>query len=318
MSDFDLELVPQVTPTLYFFGVTTARSSSRRMFPAWAEILGLGDARLVGLDFPINAPPEHYRCAVEHIKRDALSLGALVTTHKLNVLRAARDLFDDLSDEAAICGEVSCIYKREGRLIAHAVDPLTSGLAMRRFIEPGYWQKTGAAILCLGAGGSAAAIASHFMRTAAPEDQPQRMVFVNRGRPNLDHLQAIIARMPVSRIACEYLQNDNPTENDRLMGTLPPGSMVINATGMGKDTPGSPLTDAGVFPENGIAWDLNYRGELDFLRQARAQAESRRLHVEDGWNLFLLGWSHVVGSVFNVEITPALFAELSRAAEIIR
>ena len=55
---------------------------------------------------------------------------------------------------------------------------------------------------------------------------------------------------------------------------LPPRSLVVNATGMGKDRPGSPLRAGAAFPERSAVWELNYRGELEFLRQARAQAAS--------------------------------------------
>ena len=51
------------------------------------------------------------------------------------------------------------------------------------------------------------------------------------------------------------------------MASLVPGWMVVNATGMGKDIPGSAVTDKGLFAEHGIAWELDYRGELDFKRQ---------------------------------------------------
>ena len=47
--------------------------------------------------------------------------------------------------------------------------------------------------------------------------------------------------------------------------------MVVNATGLGKDSPGSPISDAATFPNGGIAWDFNYRGELLFLEQALSQ-----------------------------------------------
>jgi shikimate 5-dehydrogenase len=57
---------------------------------------------------------------------------------------------------------------------------------------------------------------------------------------------------------------------------------MVNATGLGKDGPGSPITDAAPFPEWGYAWDFNYRGDLVFLEQARRQQTARRLHVEDG------------------------------------
>ena len=53
--------------------------------------------------------------------------------------------------------------------------------------------------------------------------------------------------------------------------------MVVNATGLGKDAPGSPITDAARFPENGSAWEFNYRGDLVFLDQANAQKEALNL-----------------------------------------
>jgi shikimate 5-dehydrogenase len=106
--------------------------------------------------------------------------------------------------------------------------------------------------------------------------------------------------------------------NDRIMEAVPPHSVVINATGMGKDTPGSPITWEGRFPENGVAWEFNYRGELDFLHQALAQQQARGLRVEDGWLYFLHGWTQVVAQVLHIDLTPDLFAELARTAETVR
>jgi shikimate 5-dehydrogenase len=83
---------------------------------------------------------------------------------------------------------------------------------------------------------------------------------------------------------------------------------------MGKDSPGSPITDSGVFPEHGIAWELNYRGELDFLHQALAQAESRHLTVEDGWLYFLHGWTQVIAQVLKVNIDGRVFKRLADIA----
>ena len=75
-----------------------------------------------------------------------------------------------------------------------------------------------------------------------------------------------------STVVVEYVLHTDPHRNDGLLATLPEESLVINATGMGKDRRSSPFTDAGLFPLHNVALDLNYRGELDFLRQARTQA----------------------------------------------
>ena len=102
------------------------------------------------------------------------------------------------------------------------------------------------------------------------------------------------------------------------MSGLAPGSLVINATGMGKDTPGSPVTDDGRFPERGVVWELNYRGELDFLHQARAQEEVRELQVHDGWPYFIYGWTAVIEEVFDIRFTPSDIAELTEIANEVR
>ena len=309
-------LTPKTQPTMYFIGVTTTKSSIMRVFPAWSEILGLG-AQIVGYDAPLHAPAPVYQAIVDHIKRDPLSQGALVTTHKIDLLNATRDRFDYLDPYSKLCGEISSISKLDGRLEGHAKDPITSGLAWQAFIEPGYWEKNAADVLCLGAGGSAIAISVYVAGLKERADRPRRFIMVNRNPARLAELKAVHRQLDTD-IEFEYVLNEDPKVNDQLMEALPPGSMVINATGMGKDRPGSPITDAGRFPENGWAWELNYRGELDFMHQARRQMTSRGVKVEDGWVYFLHGWTQVIAQVFHLDLTPELFAELDRAASSIR
>jgi len=289
------------------------------MFPAWAEILGLGQAQLLGVDLPIDASATQYRQAVRQIKTDPLSLGALVTTHKLNVLQAARDYFDELTADAQLCQEVSCIYKHNGRLIAHATDPTASGQAMRHFIPANHWQDHQANVLCLGAGGAAVAIVTYFCRQTdaqtAVSQRPQRIILVDTNPAKLDNITHLLKRLPESGIEFQLVLNSDPVVNDGLMAELPPHSLVINATGMGKDLPGSPVTVDGCFPQNGFVWELNYRGERPFLHQAQAQATSRNLHVEDGWIYFLLSWSEIVGKVFDVAMDQSTFPKLAEAAK---
>lgn len=301
---------------MYFVGVTTTKSSIMKVFPKWSDILGLG-AQIVGYDAPLHAPPEIYRAIVDHIKTDPLSMGALVTTHKIDLLDATRDRFEFLDPYALLCGEISSISKRDGRLEGHAKDPITSGLAWEAFVEPGYWGRTNADVLCLGAGGSAIAISVYIAGLANKADRPRRFVAVNRSPGRLEQLKAINSQLKTD-IQFEYILNEDPARNDEIMASMPPGSMVINATGMGKDRPGSPVTDNGLFPENGIAWELNYRGELDFMHQAERQRDSRGVKVEDGWIYFLHGWTQVIAQVFHLDLTPEVFKELDRAASAIR
>ena len=119
-------------------------------------------------------------------------------------------------------------------------------------------------------------------------------------------------------IDIEYIQNSDPAVNDKIMEEFSPYSIVINATGMGKDTPGSPITWEGNFPLNSIAWEFNYRGELDFMHQALAQVESRKVIVEDGWLYFVHGWTQVVSQVLHFDLTPEVFDKLNEAASSVR
>jgi len=309
-------LESRTVQTLYFIGVTTTQSSIMKVFPKWSDILGLG-AQIAGYDAPIHGPAEVYETIVSHIKQDPLSMGALVTTHKIDLLVATRHMFDYLGHYAELCGEISCISKREGRLEGYAKDPITSGLSWEAFVERGHWGRTGAHVMCIGAGGSAVAISVYVSGLPDPADRPRKFIVVQRSLPRLEKMQEIHARLDTD-VEFEYVLNEDPAKTDEIMASLPPGSMVINATGMGKDRPGSPITDNGQFPENGLAWELNYRGELDFLHQAERQAEGRNLTVEDGWVYFLHGWSQVIAEVFHLDLTPELFAQLDAAASVIR
>jgi len=310
-------VITKTVPTCYFIGVTTKKSSIMKVFPLWVKELGHPDVVIEGIDLKIHDTRENYRQAVAQIKHDPLSLGALVTTHKIDLLDASRDMFEYLDPYAEICGEVSSISKLEGRLEGHAKDPITSGLSLDAIIGKDYFARTSGGVLCFGAGGSAVATLLHLINKKHPGDRPKRVTLVNRSQGRLDNAREMVAKLDTD-IQVEYLCNADPIKNDAVMASLPPCSVVINATGMGKDTPGSPITDQGLFPKEGIAWDFNYRGELDFLRQAKAQAANRNLRVEDGWLYFLHGWTQVVVQVLHIDLAPTLFKRLAELAGSVR
>lgn len=299
MDIFDYS--PRKKPTFYYIGTSTFKSSIMKVFPKWAEYLDLGDPDFIGIDCKVHDSPEVYRKIVEFMKKDSLSLGALITTHKLDLYEASRDLFDMVGSYTELLGELSCISKHEGKLWAHAKDPITSGLSYEAFIPKNHWKKCGAEIFIIGAGGASLALTTYLMQTLSPENYPSTIYISNRSIPRLDMMRKIHAQINPG-IKMEYLYHPDPLKNDKIANRLKPGSLVINGTGLGKDSPGSPLTDKARFPLNGYAWDYNYRGELSFLRQARAQQNARNLHVEDGWVYFLHGWTRVIAEVFHVEI----------------
>jgi shikimate dehydrogenase len=317
MNKENYPIVKKAVPTFYFIGVTTGKSSIMKVFPLWMKVIGREEVIMEGVDCKIHGDPEEYRKAVAQIKYDPLSLGALVTTHKIDLLTAARDMFDYLDPYAMITDEVSSISKLEGRLEGHAKDPLTSGASLDAIIEKGYFARTKGDVLCFGAGGSAIATLLHLINKKDKGDRPRKFTFVNRSQGRLDHAKEMVGGLNTD-IEIEYICNSDPAINDKIMEKFAPGSIVINATGMGKDTPGSPVTWEGKFPMNSIAWEFNYRGELDFLHQSLAQIESRKVKVEDGWLYFVHGWTQVVAQVLHFDLTPALFDKLNEAASTVR
>lgn len=312
-------LRPAPSPTLYFIGVSTGNSSIQKVFPLWARELGLEDARLQGIDLPIHADADAYRRVVNFIANDPLSLGALVTTHKIDLYQAAADMFDVRDQFSTMMGETSCISKSDAGLICHAKDPISSGLALDSFIPYGHWAESAGEVCLLGAGGSSIAISWYLSRPTRDGDRPSRIIVTNRSPARLDHIRAFHSELDTDT-RFEYVLAPQPQENDRVVAGLAPGSLVVNATGLGKDAPGSPLTDAARFVADGLAWELNYRGDLVFLDQARRQVGERLRHAEDGWIYFLHGWTQVIGEVFSIRIPTSgpQFDTLSRLAREVR
>lgn len=300
-------------PTFYFIGVTTSQSSIMAIFPLWMQELGHPEIRIEGVDLKIHDSIENYRTITAQIKYDPLSLGALITTHKIDLYAAAKDLFDYLDPFARICGEISCISKKGTRLEGYAKDPISAGLSMDALVGKDYFGRTGGHVIFFGAGGAAVATLLHLIMKPEATDRPKKVILVDRSHTRLMHVRKIVNGLSTD-IRVEYICNSNPHENDKLMSVLPDYSLVINATGMGKDIPGSPITDQGLFPRYGIAWEFNYRGELNFLHQALAQVSSRGIKVEDGWLYFLHGWTQVISQVLHFNLNNYLFNKLANIA----
>jgi shikimate dehydrogenase len=298
-----------------FVGVSTAGSSIRNVFPEWADALGLPTRQLVGHDLPLDASADRYRELVLTIREDPNHWGALVTTHKVAVHSAAADLFDSLDELAETITEISCIAKRGDKLVGSAKDPVTVQLALEEFLPPEHFQRTGGTALILASGGAGTAL-SH--QLAVRGDPPGQIICTARSSATLDYTRAVLDRAGIPEALVRYVVASDPETTGRLVAALPPGSMVVNATGMGKDRPGSPVSDDVTFPDQGLVWEFNYRGSLEFLQQARRQQTARGLHVEDGWRYFLHGWSQAVADVFDVPMQPETVDKLGRIAADVR
>lgn len=294
-----------------FVGVTTSNSSIMKIFPAWAEALDLPTRTLIGHDIPLDSPPETYRSVIQSIRDDPHHLGALVTTHKMAVFNAALDLFDSVDDLARTFGEISSVAKRGARLIGAAKDPLTVRLALEEFVSPDHFATTGGAALILGSGGAGCALS---YQLAQRLDVPSELICTALSKAPLDHLHDLHQGAGVDSTRVRYVKTSSTEDVDTLLAELPAGSLVANATGMGKDRPGSPIGDVAVFPREALVWEFNYRGSLEFLEQAKRQQLSRRLRIEDGWRYFIHGWSQAIAELFDIDLTADRVAQLSDIA----
>jgi shikimate 5-dehydrogenase len=298
-----------------FVGVSTAGSAIRTVFPEWSDALGLPTRTLVGHDVPLESAPEVYRDVVITIRDDPEHWGALVTAHKVAVHAAARDLFDSCDELAETFGEISCIAKRGNRLVGSAKDPVTARLALDEFLAADHFGSSGGEALILGSGGAGTAL-SH--QLGVRSDRPGRITCTALSTEPLDHARAVHERAGLPADLVRYIVTASSDDADALVADLPPASLVVNATGMGKDRPGSPVSDAVRFPERGVVWEFNYRGQLDFWHQALTQRDARSLHVEDGWRYFVHGWTQAVAEVFDVPMPAATVDELGRIAARLR
>ena len=160
-------------------------------------------------------------------------------------------------------------------------------------------------------------MALHFINKKDKADRPRRFIVTNRSEGRLLGMKAMVDTLETD-IEFIYVHTADPRVNDMVMSSMPEGTVVVNATGMGKDSPGSPITDDGVFPMHGISWEINYRGELDFWHQSMAQKESRDLFIEDGWLYFVHGWTQVIAEVLHIDLDPATFDRLNELASDLR
>jgi shikimate dehydrogenase len=298
-----------------FVGVSTAHSSIRKVFPAWADTLGLPTRTLVGHDLAPASPAAEYRALIEQIRDDPNHRGALVTTHKVGVYDAAADVFGELDDLARTFGEISSISRGGEGLRGAAKDPITVRLSLEAFVPGDHFATTGAEVLCLGSGGSGMALTHQL---GVRQDRPSRVTCTDQSAERLDHLRSLHKRAELPSQLFRYIITSDPGDADEIVAQLPPSSVVVNATGLGKDRPGSPLSERVRFPLGGLIWEFNYRGTLEFLHQAKAQQTARNLTLEDGWRYFVHGWSQVVADVFHIPMPPSTVSVLSDVAAAIR
>lgn len=169
----------------------------------------------------------------------------------------------------------------------------------------------------MGAGGSARAMAAYLFDKKHGVNIPSKMYVANRSMPRLETMKEIM-KILCPKAPIEYHHCPEVTVNDNILKKMKPFSLIVNATGLGKDRPGSPLSDQCEFPQNSLVWEINYRGDLLFMHQALRQKEKKNLTVEDGWIYFIHGWTQVIAEVFHIEITENIFHRIESISNSFR
>jgi shikimate 5-dehydrogenase len=281
-------------PLVVFVGVRTGGSLAHAVFGRWAAALDQPWV-LRGLDLPIGTPPQTYRRLLSAVRGNAAVAGAVVTAHKLRLYRAcAADI--TVGDELVeVTREVNTLSARDGQVRGYARD----AAALSHVLPPG------ADVLCLGAGGAGTALL-----LAARERGTASATFADTSAQALDDLRAVAGRAGVAGVRLSYVPVNGPEDCDALVAGPPVPQLVVNATGLGKDAPGSPVTDRAPFGPSTLAWDFNYRGGLDFLRQAAAKGAP----TVDGWDYFVAGWTGCLTTIAGIPFTEGVLADFAEAA----
>ncbi len=294
----------------WFVGVRTAGSSAVAAFPDWLQALGL-DGGLETIDLPLDSRGEVYRRLVERMREAPDVRGMVVTAHKARLFEEAATELDELDELARLCREVSVVRRSGERLVGSAIEPRSVAAALAEIVAPSHWAETHGELLVLGAGATTTALMVHLYALADDTDAPSIVSLVD---VRIERAAALRESLERWRPELQVL-TPTPEEATAVLRELPPGSLIVNATGLGKDRPGSPLPSPAPWPRGALVWDLNYRGELRFLEDARRAADGLGLRLQDGWGLFLHGWSEALGCILGRRLSETEFKALEHGAQ---
>jgi shikimate dehydrogenase len=275
-----------------FVGVDTPRSRALAAVPHWSTCFG-SPLHVRPIDVPLGAGRDVYRRIVDELTGDPHAAGAVITGHKVAMYAAAADRCTYIAPDAQRLRECTVLASRPDGMAAYATDVRSMGAEVDRI-----WAATAAPVVCLGAGGSAAALCLHLLRR---RPAPRTIVVCERDPDRAAEFVELFTTTAAPPQGVELRVETGASTWDDVVATMPAGVLVVNATGLGKTDHCSPLSSAAVFPRHATVWDLNYRGPLSFLVRARAQAEYLALDVHDGWHLFALGWLAALGAVLDVD-----------------
>ncbi|NKB48760.1 MAG: hypothetical protein GKS02_05265 [Alphaproteobacteria bacterium] len=291
MADFPTS---PAKPTVYIVGTQPLPEALLKVYPKWARRFDHRSTAIELVNAPSAADAGGYGRFIEFLRDEYNAVGAVMASQASSVFEHARQLFDNADDDAELLGEIGVAVRTPGTLTALA--PAKS--AARLAYEHTFGSDTAPPeALIIGASAPARALALALC-TSAGKSTPPRVCLTTLDGKSMTEMRARVAALPEEqRPMLRHIESQ--LEHDRLVTLLPPGSLVVNAMGpIDKDTP-SPVGSAALFPENGLAWDLDAVGiSSPFLDKARQQRQERGLRLADGPVFYKYQWLTAAAAVF--------------------
>ena len=284
-------------------GVDPAGSRAHKVYSRWACALGLPPI-LRTVSLPVGTAASAYRECVAGLSNDQNVLGVVITSHKTAIVDTAHDLIGGFTELAGRLREAGVLVRRQGALTADAPDVASSRRAVGILLSDARWAAGDGDVIIFGAGGAGRALAYALSRDATA-----------LGVRSITLADCVIGKAAAVANACASARlqipvravDSTPRQNGTLLARSAAGTLIVNATGLGKDAPGSPVDDSVAFPSRAIVWDFNYRGERRFLRHARTSYAHRDLRVEDGRNYFVAAWTEALARIAGSTPTDELY-----------
>ena len=264
-----------------FLGRDTTGTLAAKSFPAWMRLFD-ADCELVCINMSPDSGDQEYVSLLARVRDLKGCAGMMVTSHKVRLYQAAHTSFDRSSSDVELLEEVGGVVVSDKRVVAVSPDAAGFRDEFRQHVNT----TSAVDIIVLGGGGASRAIA--LVASALPNVRRIAVTEIDSRRRS--ELQRWVAWLRIRGVnkPIDIL----PAEaNNELTSNAAPGALVVNASGLGKDSAGSPISRKVKFPFGSIVWDLNYRGELTFLDHANDQADKRDLFVMDGFSLFVKNWT---------------------------
>ena len=271
------------------------------------------------------------RTAVQGVALDATAMAAVLDwslgeMQLIEVDEASRPTSSTLFGDCWVDGAFPATLQPLGTVDAAQVTSAPScvaGAAADAESPTSAWfrARPGADAVILGAGGAGLACAVALLGSvrSATAASPRRIVLVDTSQAAAAHTAAVLREAVAARAgdSLSVLEGEGLPSCAKVGGICVvlaasqsassmiareavqqagAGSLVVNATGMGKDTPGCPVPMDTAWPAGCIVWELNYRGPRQFLNLALAQAPPGSL-IMDGRRLLHTGWTRTASAL---------------------